>query len=167
MAGSLQWLAGQTKPELAPVISLSNKGEETSYRDLKALYSALEFAKQTSDEGLVLADVPLRASTTLVSYADASFANAPQLRSQFGVLILASVPQVSQVPCSGLLLDWKSGKSSRVCRSTLAAEAMGADEAVDRSAYLNLFISEVITGVPAHRVQPALRHLRDRRQVSL
>ena len=159
VAGSLQWLAGQTRPELAPVISLSNKGEETSYGDLKALYSALEFAKQTSDQGLVLADVPLGASTTLVSYADASFANTPQLRSQFGVLILASVPQVSQVPCSGLLLDWKSGKSSRVCRSTLAAEAMAADEAVDRSAYLNLFISEVITGVPAHRVQPTLRHL--------
>ena len=159
VAGPLQWLAGQTRPELAPVISLSNKGEETFYGDFKALYSALEFAKQTSDQGLVLADVPLGASTTLVSYADASFANTPQLRSQFGVLILASVPQVSQVPCSGLLLDWKSGKSSRVCRSTLAAEAMAADEAVDRSAYLNLFISEVITGVPARRVQPALRHL--------
>ena len=159
VAGSLQWLSSQTRPELSPFISLSNKGELTTYGDLKNLFLALDFAKQTSHEGLVLADVPLGPSTTLVSYADSSFANTPQLRSQYGVLILASVPQVAQTPCPGLLLDWRSGKSSRVCRSTLAAEAMVADEAVDRSAYLNLFISEVITGVPAHRVQPALRHL--------
>ena len=159
VAGSLQWLSSQTRPELSPFISLSNKGEMTSYGDLKSLYLALGYAKQTANEGLVLADVPLGASTTLVSYADSSFANTPQLRSQYGVLILASVPQVSQVPCLGLLLDWRSGKSSRVCRSTLAAEAMAADEAVDRSAYLNLFISEILTGCPAHRVQPVLRHL--------
>ena len=159
VAGSLQWLSSQTRPELSPFISLSNKGELTTYGDLKNLFLALDFAKQTSHEGLVLADVPLGPSTTLVSYADSSVANTPQLRSQYGVLILASVPQVAQTPCPGLLLDWRSGKSNRVCRSTLAAEAMAADEAVDRSAYLNLFISEVITGVPAHRVRPALRHL--------
>ena len=136
---------------------LSNKGEATTLGDLKVLYSALEFAKQTAGEGLVLADVPLGVSI-LVCYADCSFANTP-LSSQCGVIILASVPQVSQVACVGLLVDWRSGKSSRVCRSTLTAEAMPADEAVDRSTYLNLYLSEVLTGTPAHRVRPVFRHL--------
>ena len=159
VAGCLQWLSSQTRPELSPFISLSNKGELTTYGDLKTLFLVLDFAKQTAAAGMILADVPFASSTTLVSYADSSFANTPQLRSQYGVLILASVPQVSQVPCVGLVLDWPSSKSSRVCRSTLAAEAMAADEAVDRSAYINLFISEILTGTPAHRVHPALRHL--------
>ena len=170
VAGSLQWLASQTRPELAPYISLSNKGEATTFGDLKVLYSALEFAKQTAGEGLVLADVPLGVSiiSILVCYADCSFANTPQLSSQCGVIILASVPQVSQVACVGLLVDWRSSKSSRVCRSTLTAEAMPADEAVDRSTYLNLFLSEVLTGTPAHRVRPVfLPPTRDGREVAV
>ena len=36
---------------------------------------------------------------------------------------------------------------------------MAANEAVDRSSFLNLFISEILTGVAAHQVQPQPRHL--------
>ena len=36
---------------------------------------------------------------------------------------------------------------------------MAADEAVDRTYYLNLFLSEVLTGKPAHRTEPLFQHL--------
>ena len=161
MAGCLKWLCGQSRPELSPYVSLSNRGSQTTYGDLKNLYAALEFARGTSDCGRLLPDIPLSSATTFLSFADASGANyTPELRSQFGVLIFATVPQVSQVPCVGLLLDWKSGKSQRVARSSLVAEAMAADEAVDRTYYLNLFLSETLTGTPAHRVEPVFQHLR-------
>ena len=35
LAGSIQWLASQTRPEVAAVVSLSNRGGETSVTDLK------------------------------------------------------------------------------------------------------------------------------------
>ena len=95
-----------------------------------------------------------------MSYNNASFANSPHdLKSQFGVLVFATTTHVTSTPCLGLLLDWRSGKSARVCRSTLAAEAMAADEAVDRLHYMNLFLTEILTGRPAHKTKPALRML--------
>ena len=159
VAGCLQWLCGQSRPELSPAVSLNSLNSATNLSNLKTLYSALDNTKDTSDKAFVLPDVPLTPATVLVSYSDASWANAQDLRSQFGVIVMATVPQVTQTPCQGFLLDWKSGKSSRVCRSTLAAEAMAADEAVDRSSYLNLFLTEVLTGEAAHKATPLLRNL--------
>ena len=147
------------RPEIAPVISLNNLGEATKVENLKALYSAVDYIKQTCDHGLLLPDTPLNAATTLISYADASWANAEKLKSQFGALVFATTPQVTQLLTLGSLLDWKSGKTSRVCCSTLAAEAMAADEAVDRTAYVNLFLTEVFTGQAAHKAQPFFRQL--------
>ena len=60
----------------------------------------------------------------------------------------------------GPLLDWKFGKSARVARSPLAAEAMAADEAVDCAVFLNLFFTEVLTGTPAHCAEPLFQYLR-------
>ena len=127
--------------------------------NLKALYQAVDFVKATAEYGLLLPGVALNAATTLVSYADASWANAEKLKSQFGVLVFATWPQVTQTSSLGFLLDWRSGKSSRVCRSTLAAEAMAADEAVDRTMYMNLFLTEIHPGEPAHRARALFRHL--------
>ena len=50
------------------------------------------------------------------------------------------------------LLDWRSGRSSRVCRSTLAAEACASDEGADRAAMANYMMSEILFNEPALRV---------------
>ena len=160
VAGCLQWLCGQSRPELSPYVSLNSLNSKSNLGNLKSLYYALDFAKATAEHGLTLPDVPLNLATTLVSYSDASFANSPNdLKSQFGVLVLATTAHVTTTPCLGLLLDWRSGKSARVCRSTLAAEAMAADEAVDRLHYTNLFLTEILTGQLAHKAKPSLRML--------
>ena len=57
------------------------------------------------------------------------------------------------------VLDWRSSRSTRVCRSTLAAEACAADDACDRGSYVNLFLGEILYNVPAHRCQNKLLHL--------
>ena len=160
VAGCLQWLCGQSRPELSPYVSLNSLNARSNLGNLKSLYFALDFVKNTAEHGLLLPDVALNLATTLVSYSDASFANSPNdLKSQFGVLVLATTAHVSSTPCLGLLLDWRSGKSARVCRSTLAAEAMAADEAVDRLHYTNLFLTEILTGQLAYKAKPALRML--------
>ena len=48
VAGSLQWLSGQCRPDLCAVTSLANRGKETKIMDLKAMYEAVDVAKQTT-----------------------------------------------------------------------------------------------------------------------
>lgn len=91
-------------------------------------------------------------NTIVVSYADSSWANAEGFASQHGSLVLFSDARVTEQVRQGTLVDWKSGRSSRVCRSTLAAEAVAADASVDRSVYLNYMLCELIQQKPAFQI---------------
>ncbi|CAE7210134.1 TY5A [Symbiodinium sp. KB8] len=159
VAGSLQWLASQTRPEVSAVVSLSTRGQATTVLDLKRLYETVEFLKATRENGIVYQDVPVDKATTIVTFTDSSWANTEQLKSQYGVLVLIAPSQVSEVSCKASLLDWKSGRSTRVCRSTLAAEASAADEGADRATFLNLSLSELLYNEPAFTVGSRLHNL--------
>ena len=39
------------------------------------------------------------------------------------------------------LIDWRSNRSARVCRATLASAAMSCDDCVDRSYFANLVLT--------------------------
>ena len=151
VCGSLQWLAGQTRPELCAVTSLSNKGNETTAEDLQQLYNITNFVKMTKEQGILFPAIPFNTSTCNVTYTDSSWANAQEYKSQYGAVVTLCPPQVTQKTCNCMLMDWKSGRSPRVCRSTLAAEACAADEGADRSAFLNLFLTELFYQKPAYR----------------
>ena len=127
--------------------------------DLKSLYQAFEFARATKNDDIIIEDVALNRGSVIVAYSDASWANAEQCRSQLGVLALLTSPTVLQRTTAAAVLDWRSGRSTRVCRSTLAAEASAADEGYDRGCFLNMFISELLYNIPAHRCQHRLLHL--------
>ncbi|CAE7309156.1 TY5A, partial [Symbiodinium microadriaticum] len=158
VSGSLQWIAGQTRPEIAPLVSLSNRGKETDYKDLQRLYEAVEFLKTTPQDGLVYQDLALNKDSCFVTYTDSSFANA-ELKSQYGVLVFVSQTRVATVTTKGTLVDWKSARSTRVCRSTLAAEASAADEGSDRAGFANLCLSELFTGQQALKAPPVFPNL--------
>ena len=133
-------------------MSLANHGSQTTYEHLGLLYEALHFVKQTSGLGITLYPVPIDETTTVVAYSDASCANAQNSASQHGQLILLAPATVTEKACLGALVDWKSGRSKRACRSTLASEAVSADTAVDRLAYVQYALADIIFGIPAHRV---------------
>ena len=153
VSGSLQWLSSQTRPELGPVVSLSNRGSETTFHDLRRLYETGEYVKSTRKVGITFQDVPFDRSSTLVTFADSSWANnSTSLKSQFGLLVLLTRSQVTEVPATGTLLDWRSGRSARVCRSTLAAEACASDEGADRAAMANYMLTELLYDEPAFKV---------------
>ena len=68
-------------------------------------------------------------------FSDSSFANAEGLRSQAGYLVFVTGDQVCSVEGDvATLVDWRSHKIKRQCRSTLAAETMSLDAAVDSGA---------------------------------
>ena len=132
---------------------------ETTVDDLSCLFETVSFLKETRSEGIVMRDVAFDENSVIIGFSDSSWANASDCRSQFGTLTLLSSPDVLHKTVPAGILDWKSGRSQRVCRRTLAAEASAADESCDRGSFLNMFISEIVFNVPAHRVGPRLRHL--------
>ena len=99
-------------------------------------------------------DMPLNNASVVVTYAGASWANFEDCRSQVGTLALLPPPKVQQRTTVGLLLDLQSGRSTcmtRMCRSTLAAEACAADEACDKGTDQNRFLSELLYGKIAYK----------------
>ena len=108
------------------------------------LLATMDYLKQTPSLGILIQDVPVDASTMVLAYSDSSWANASKSGSQIGVIIGLATANVKDEPTRFSLLDWKSARAVRVCRSTLAAEASAADEAADRSACVNMHLSEFI-----------------------
>ena len=123
------------------------------------LYKALDFLKKTADQGIVLQPVPLNPSTVTLAYSDSSWANAQGSASQHGQLVLLAPGNITETSGVGALVDWKSGRAKRVCRSTLAAEAVSADSATDRLAYVSYALGELMFGIPAHKVGHRLKTL--------
>ena len=152
VSGCLQWASTQCRPEIGAVVSLSNQGKETTCHNLKDLYDAMSYLKSSPHEGLLMQDIPMNQKTVIVTFSDASWCNAARSGSQIGILIGICPPEVRSQPTAFSPLDWRSCRATRVCRSTLAAEASAADEASDRAAYLNMTMSEILFNGPAHRL---------------
>ncbi|CAJ1448531.1 unnamed protein product [Effrenium voratum] len=148
--GSLQWLSSQCRPDLSAWTSLNS-------RNLPVLNEALVYAKSSPDVGLTFNNVPINESTVIIGYADSSWANAEQCASQQGVIVMITSPKCAEANTPATIIDWCSNKSSRVCKSTLAAEASACVKSVDRAYFVGLTFGELLDGVPAHR---AVRHLR-------
>ena len=151
-SGCLQWAATQCRPEIAPTISLANHGQNTSIKDLKDLYEALAYLKETPKQGLLMQDVPFTEDMMLLAYSDASWANAANSGSQIGIVVGITSKDVKRFPQKFSVIDWRSSRATRVCRSTLAAEASAGDEASDRLAFLNMMVSELMYNEPSHKV---------------
>ncbi|CAE7223119.1 LZTR1 [Symbiodinium necroappetens] len=137
VTGCLQWISGQSRPK---------SPRSTACRTTEARPRSTTFAPSTRQSTsrrrlkrtALIPDVPVNKASVVLSFSDASWANAEHCRSQCGVLVLLCGPTVLQRPAPAMLLDWRSCRSTRVCRSTLAAEASASDEGCDRAAYVNL-----------------------------
>ena len=152
VSGCLQWVSTQCRPEVSAIVSLTGHGAEATITDLRNLYAIIKYLKQTPDDGLILPDIPFDESTVVLAYSDSSWANARKSGSQIGVIICLTTESAEHIPTPASIVDWRSCRSPRVCRSTLAAEATAADEAADRAAFVSMFGSEFVFQEPAHRV---------------
>ena len=104
-----------------------------------------------SKHARILQDIPINENTVVIGYADTSWANARRFGSQIGALVAFTTNKVLSEPEKVSVIDWKSARSPRVYRSTLAAEASAGDKLSNRASYINAFISELVHQVPAHR----------------
>ena len=161
-AGSLQWLSGTTRPDISATVSLSNRGMDNGPQELKTLFECIDYLKGSPTDGLTFYGIALNFATAVVCYADSSWANAPGGKSQMGVLVLLTGPECQETVSRATIMDWRSSRSPRVTRSTLASEANAMDEGVDRATFLNVFLSELLcgdTGTKKQRTTGVLKQL--------
>jgi len=155
--GSGQWLSGASRPDLSAGVSLLQDGNPT-ITQLRDLYKLLEYAHATSETGITLRAIPLNPWDTItVSFGDSSWANAPDLKSQTGLLCCYTTEQALTGCAPASPVDWRSCRTKRQVRSTLAAEANAADNSIDHGYYASAFMSECLTGDSAISHSPCVR----------
>ena len=159
VAGSLQGAVGQTRPDCAATVSLMNHGPDTTVENLKALYKLMTYMKATADTCLTMRPIDINLDTHVVSYGDCSWANAQGLRSQEGIVVVLAPPECLEGRARCIMVDWKTCRTPRVVRSTLAGEAYAADDAIDRGAFVNNVLTELLTGQSVLRTGAKLAHV--------
>ena len=74
------------------------------------LYDCLTFAKETADSGIMFPPVQPNRASTIVTYSDASWANARCHKSQFGLVVTICSAQVTETRCNGAITSFWTGK---------------------------------------------------------
>ncbi|CAK8999613.1 Copia protein (Gag-int-pol protein) [Cleaved into: Copia VLP protein [Durusdinium trenchii] len=145
-AGSLQWMSGTTRPDIAADTSLLQKGHsELTYGDLAEANSVLKYVKATANTAVTIKPIDME-KLVLIAFGDSAFANAPGGKSQGGYIVLASTPEALTQQTDASLLDWKSYRHQRVLRSTLAAEAASLDKSEDYANFAGCMLGEMANG---------------------
>ena len=123
--GALQWHANSTRPDLSFGVSkLLGETKALEVRHCVLANKLLRKAKSGDPNEIVCKK--LVGELTLDMYTDASFANLRDMGSQRG-----SMGFLRDSEGQHNLLEYKSNKIKRVCRSTFAAELLGCNAAVD------------------------------------
>ena len=118
-------------------------GEQTISK-LVEINKLLKEAISTQDWTVKFVYVDLQRAC-IPELSDSSWANADQLKSQSGYLVfLADKACFEPQGGAASLLEWRSHRIKRTCRSTLAAETMGMDAGMDAGMFARELIAEII-----------------------
>ena len=141
--GSLQWLSGTTRGDIASDVSLLQKPPaELTVADLLEINAVLRYVKATNGAYYKVVSIPWD-QMMLVAYGDSGFGNAPNGKSQGGLVVVATTKSALEGTQPASLLEWRSYRHQRVLRSTLAAEAASLDKAEDYGNFLSAMLSEM------------------------
>ena len=158
MLYKVSWLAHQTRPEAAGIVSLlSSRLNQSTIHDLDCLNKLVHHIKSTASQPLVLHKFDVD-KLVLIAASDAGgVASKPVLEEkpedelidtvQGAWVILASdrMPSASQ-KTKVSVLSWRSSKLKRRVSSTLAGEALSFSQALAEVEWLQLMIRDVLHG---------------------
>jgi len=164
MCGSLCWLAGLSRPDVAQETNMLQKRQAAPrYRDCQRAVKLIESIKRTED--VVLRIRPIKGEMCVACFTDSALYNSYDesavstdeelkqvekelLRSQHGVLV--TIMSAQELDAEGGVasspMDWMTHASRRVVRSTFSAETGAALEAFGRGAYVRALLSELQAG---------------------
>ena len=141
--GCLHWLTGQTRPDLAAGTSL-NMGGQPTIQNLIEINKLLKEAMRSQDWKMNFVPIDLE-EARVVAFSDASWANAEDLKSQAGYMVFITGKNVFTLEGDkASLVEWKSHRIRRRCRSTLAAETMALDAAADAALFTRELLAEIV-----------------------
>ena len=135
LLGGLAWPANQTQPHLAASVSLAQASSaNATVGEMLEVNKVLRFAKETSVIPLKIRGHGSLKDLRFGAYTDASWSTRPDGTSQGGWLIFVATEEEmsGSKPFPLTVVDWASKKLTRVCRSSLAAEAQTMATAVDQ-----------------------------------
>ena len=137
--GQLSWLANQTRPDIAfDVCQLSAWKKKATVKQVIHANKTIKKIK-SSDVFLKYPNIKDIENAKILVYSDASFNNLPNGGSQGAHMILISDSDQQCAP-----IHWQSKKIKRVVKSTLAAECLALQNAVDHAFYLKNVVSDML-----------------------
>lgn len=145
--GSLNWLANQSRPDLATQVSFSQQAfPQLTVGDAISANHAVRRAKQHADQGLKFCSISPD-DLGLMCHSDAAFGNARAGATQGGFIVSYTHQGVNQgLDSSWTPGYWKSFRLPRVVSSTLSAEAQSMSVASSMLEWTSLLLSEALDG---------------------
>lgn len=145
--GSLNWLANQSRPDLATQVSFSQQTfPRPTVSDAISINHAVRRAKQHADQSIRFCSIAPN-KLGLMCHSDAAFANAKAGATQAGFIISFVDSGVNDgKDCPWSPAYWKSSRLPRVVSSTLSAEAQSMSVASSMLEWSHLMLSEALDG---------------------
>ena len=136
--GQLGWLGNQTRPDISSnICQLSSAYKNATMSDV---IFANKTIKRVKSDKISLNFPKLKLDEMkLEVHSDASFNNLPNGGSQGGYIVLLCDDDGNAAP-----IQWQSKRIKRVVKSTLAAECLALEEAVDYAYYVKCMIMEIL-----------------------
>jgi len=168
MCGSLCWLAGLSRPDIAQETNMLQKRQAAPrLRDCVRAVELIRKVQDTAKTGIRIRPISGRMvvacwhdSGLYNSYDEAGVTTDEELtrlekgavRSQHGALIgiVSEGALDTAAPVDVSIVDWLSHASRRVVRSTFAAETGGALEGLGRAMYVRAMMADVLNGPEKH-----------------
>ena len=145
----MRWPAQHTMPQVLYLVSsLAQKINHATISTFHEAIKVLNIMKEEVQRGhgrLWYRPIPEK-DMTVVTYFDASLGKEDQGKSQLAAMHFVANKKVEQGPAEACVADFSTSKSTRVVRSSMAAEACSMCLAADRHLYVRLLLHILLTG---------------------
>ena len=139
IAGQLNWVSTQTRPDMAYAAgTVSGSVKDATVRDLIAANKLIKIL-ESRDVILSYPKVDNLCRSSLICFSDVSFANLKHSGSQGGLIIFLEGPDENYMP-----LAWQSRKLKRVVKSTLTAETLALQEAIELAIMIKCMLLDIL-----------------------
>ena len=154
----LRWPAMQTMLHMLYDVSrLAQKVTKASKEDYREALKLHQRFLEEAEQGRACLHFPRlsRGKLCLVTYFDASLGKEEDGRSQLGSVHFLTTVEAKEKPTAAAVIDFNTTKSTRVVRSSMAAESCSLSQAIDRHLYLRLLLDQLERG--PYQVTPEWR----------
>ena len=137
LAGQLNWVSTQTRPDIAFGTCEINTSVNQNAK-IKDIIRANKLVSRVKSSEVFINLNDVEEFNDVICYTDASYASLPGGASQGAYVIFLKGTNNEYAPVA-----WKSTKIKRVVKSSLAAEALAMQEGVDHSFVIAAFMKEL------------------------